>query len=327
MAHLCEIPHTPYYGTVDATPLWLVLVGRHATWSGETRLFDELRPQIDDALDWIEQYGNADGDGYVKYACKIEKGLANQGWKDSGDGIVNADGSLAEPPIALVEVQSYVYQAKIEVAALFRRVGEEQRASALEEQAERLRERFDRDFWVDDGYYALALQQGNRQAAVLSSNAGHALWSGIAQPERAGKIAERLLSDEMFNGWGVRTLTSAALRYNPIGYHLGTVWPHDNALIAAGFRRYGHDAEALQIITAMFEASTYFDGYRLPELFAGFERSRFGVPVPYPVACHPQAWSAGAALYLLQVCLGLHAQAFDHQLIIERPLLPPFVDW
>src|SRR5438874_11980280 len=182
MAHLGEIPHTPYYGTVDATPLWLVLVGKHATWSGETRLFDELRPQIEAALNWIEQYGNTDGDGYVKYACKIEKGLANQGWKDSGDGIVNADGSVAEPPIALVEVQGYVYQAKIEMAALFRRVGEEKRAFALEEQAERLRERFDRDFWVDEGYYALALQQDNHQAAVLSSKAGHALWYGIAQP-------------------------------------------------------------------------------------------------------------------------------------------------
>src|SRR5947208_7221770 len=216
MAHLGEIPHTPYYGTVDATPLWLVLVGRHATWSGETRLFDELRPQIEAALNWIEQYGNTNGDGYVKYACKIEKGLTNQGWKDSGDGIVNADGSLAQPPIALVEVQGYVYHAKIEMAALFRRVGEKERASALEKQAERLRERFDRDFWVDDGDYALALQQGNRQAAVLSSNTGHALWSGIAQPERAGKIAECLLSDEMFNGWGVRTLTSAALSYNPL---------------------------------------------------------------------------------------------------------------
>src|SRR5205823_6886165 len=191
------------------------LVGKHATWSGETRLFEELRPQIEAALNWIEQYGDTDGDGYVKYACKIEKGLANQGWKDSGDGIVNTDGSLAEPPIALVEVQGYVYQAKMEMAALFRRVGEEQRASTLEEQAERLRERFDRDFWVDVGYYALALQQHNRKAAVLSSNAGHALWSGIAHPERAGKIVEWLLSAEMFTGWRVRTLTSGALRYNP----------------------------------------------------------------------------------------------------------------
>ena len=326
MAHLGEIPHTPYYGTVDATPLWLVLVGKHAAWSGDTRLFDELRPQIEAALNWIEQYGNADGDGYVKYDCKIEKGLANQGWKDSGDGIVNADGSLAEPPIALVEVQGYVYQAKIEMAALFRRVGEEKRASALEEQAERLRGRFDRDFWVDDGYYALALQQDNRQAAVLSSNAGHALWSGIAQPERARKVAERLLSDEMFNGWGVRTLTSAALRYNPLGYHLGTVWPHDNSLIAAGFKRYGLEQEALKIMSGLIEAAVHFQSYRLPELFGGFAQQDYGIPVSYPVACQPQAWSAGAVPYLLTAVLGLEGDGFESRLRIVRPMLPENVN-
>src|SRR5437773_4733819 len=326
MAHLGEIPHTPYYGTVDATPLWLVLVGKHATWSGETRLFDELRPQIEAALNWIEQYGNTNGDGYVKYACKIEKGLANQGWKDSGDGIVNADGSLAQPPIALVEVQGYVYQAKIEMAALFRRVGEEQRASTLEEQAERLREHFDRDFWVEDGYYALALQQHNRQAAVLSSNAGHTLWSGIAQPERAGKIAECLLSEEMFNGWGVRTLTSAALCYNPLGYHLGTVWPHDNSLIAAGFKRYGFDHEALKIMSGLIEAAVHFQSHRLPELFGGFAQEDYGIPVSYPVACQPQAWSAGAVPYLLTTALGLEGDGFESKLRIVRPMLPENVN-
>jgi glycogen debranching enzyme len=326
MAHLGDIPHTPYYGTVDATPLWLVLVGRHATWAGETRLFEELQPQIEAALNWIEQYGDADRDGYVKYACKIEKGLSNQGWKDSGDGIVNADGSLAEPPIALVEVQGYVYQAKMEMAALFRRVGERERASTLEEQADRLRERFDRDFWVDDGYYALALQQQNRQAAVLSSNTGHALWSGIAQPERAGKIAERLLSDEMFNGWGVRTLTSSALRYNPLGYHLGTVWPHDNSLIAAGFKRYGLDREALQIMNGLIEAAVHFQSCRLPELFGGFAEQDYGIPVSYPVACQPQAWSAGAVPYLLTTVLGLEADGFESKLRIVRPILPENVN-
>jgi len=326
MAHLGEIPHTPYYGTVDATPLWLVLVGRHATWSGETRLFKELRPQIEAALNWIEQYGNVDGDGYIKYACTIEKGLANQGWKDSGDGIVNADGSLAEPPIAPVEVQGYVYQAKIEMAALFRRVGEEERASALEEQGERLREHFNRDFWVDAGYYALALQQHNRKAAVLSSNAGHALWSGIAQPERAGKIVEWLLSDEMFTGWGVRTLTSGALRYNPLGYHLGTVWPHDNSLIAAGFKRYGFDHEALKIMSGLIEAAVHFQSYRLPELFGGFAQQDYGIPVSYPVACQPQAWSAGAVPYLLTAALGLEGDGFESKLRIVRPMLPENVN-
>src|SRR5438552_3948121 len=326
MANLGEIPHTPYYGTVDATPLWLVLLGKHATWSDETRLFEELRPQIDAALNWIEQYGNADGDGYVKYDCKIEKGLANQGWKDSGDGIVNADGSLAEPPIALVEVQGYVYEAKIEMAKLFRRSGEVERAAELERSAQTLREHFDRDFWLPQGYYALALQDKNRPAEVLASNAGHALWSGIARPDRARATAEQLLTSEMFNGWGVRTLSSAALRYNPLGYHLGTVWPHDNSLIAAGFKRCGLDSEALQIVEGMLEAATEFEGHRLPELFGGFAREDYGVPVSYPVACQPQAWSAGAVPYLLTTALGLEPDGFNYQLRIKRPMLPQYVD-
>jgi glycogen debranching enzyme len=326
MARLGEIPHTPYYGTVDATPLWLVLVGKHSVWTGETRLFEELRPQIDAALNWMEQYGDFDRDGYVEYSCKTEKGLANQGWKDSGDGIVNADGSLAEPPIALVEVQGYVYEAKMEMAKLFRRCSEVERATELERSAQTLREQFDRDFWLPRGHYALALQDNNRPAEVLSSNAGHALWSGIARPDRARATAEQLLTPELFNGWGVRTLSSAALRYNPLGYHLGTVWPHDNSLIAAGFKRYGLDSEALQIVEGMLEAATEFEGHRLPELFGGFAREDYGVPVSYPVACQPQAWSAGAIPYLLTTGLGLEPDGFNYQLRIKRPMLPKYVD-
>jgi glycogen debranching enzyme len=326
MARLGEIPHTPYYGTVDATPLWLILVGKHSTWTGETRLFEELRPQIDAALNWMEQYGDVDRDGYVEYSCKIEKGLANQGWKDSGDGIVNADGSLAEPPIALVEVQGYAYEAKIQMAKLFRRCGEVERAAELERSAQTLCEQFDRDFWLPRGYYALALQDGNRPAEVLASNAGHALWSGIARPDRARATAEQLLTPEMFNGWGVRTLSSAALRYNPLGYHLGTVWPHDNSLIAAGFKRYGLDCEALQIVEGMLQAATEFEGHRLPELFGGFARDDYGMPVSYPVACQPQAWSAGAVPYLLTTGLGLEPDGFNYQLRIKRPMLPRYVD-
>jgi glycogen debranching enzyme len=325
MARLGEIPHTPYYGTVDATPLWLVLIGKHSAWTGETRLFEELRPQIDAALNWIQKYGDFDRDGYVEYACKIEKGLANQGWKDSGDGIVNADGSLAVPPIALVEVQGYVYEAKMEMAKLFRRCGEVERAAELEREAQKLREQFDRDFWLPQGYYALALQDGNRPAEVLSSNAGHALWSGIARPDRVRATAEQLLDAEMFNGWGVRTLSSAALRYNPLGYHLGTVWPHDNSLIAAGFKRYGLDDDALRIMNGMLQAAAEF-GHRLPELFGGFAREDYGVPVSYPVACHPQAWSAGAVPYLLTTGLGLEPDGFNYQLRIKRPMLPEYVD-
>lgn len=326
MAHLNEVPHTPYYGTIDATPLWLVLVARHAAWTGDLRVFNELRTHIEAALNWIEQYGDLNGDGYVEYECLTEKGLANQGWKDSGDAIVNVDGSLATPPIALVEVQGYVYEAKIEIAALYRRAGDRERARALESAAQRLRECFNRDFWVADGYYALALEAGKRQAAVLSSNAGQALWSGIADADRARQTADHLLSPEMFNDWGIRTLSTAASRYNPLGYHLGTVWPHDNSLIAAGFKRYGFDDAVLRILSGMTEAAVHFDEHRLPELFGGFSRDDYGVPVSYPVACQPQAWSAGAVPYLLTTTLGLQPEAFEARLKVVRPVLPENVN-
>ncbi len=321
MANLREVPHTPYYGTVDATPLWLMLVGQHAAWTGDLRVFRELRGHIEAALNWIERYGDSDADGYVDYECRIDKGLANQGWKDSADGIVNADGSLARAPIALVEVQGYVYRAKLEMAALFHRAGETERADQLENDARQLHKRFNQDFWVKDGYYALALQQGKSQAAVLSSNAGHALWTGIAESERARKTADHLLSREMFNGWGIRTLSAAAVRYNPLGYHLGTVWPHDNSLIGAGFKRYGLDAEALRILSGMIEAAVHFDAHRLPELFGGFAREDYGIPVSYPVACQPQAWAAGAVPYLLTSTLGLEPEAFERRLRVVRPVL------
>ena len=232
MAHLNEIPHTPYYGSVDATPLWLILVGRHAAWTGDLRVFNELRPNIEAALRWIDQFGDFDGDGYVEYQSTSEGGLINQGWKDSNGAIVNRDGSLAEPPIALVEVQSYVYRAKTEIAALFRMAGDQERAAALEKQAQSLRSGFNRDFWSDEGYYVLALGKGKRRAEVLSSNAGHALWCGIADPDKARATADALLGPEMFSGWGIRTLSSAAARYDPGAYHLGSIWPHDNSLIA-----------------------------------------------------------------------------------------------
>jgi glycogen debranching enzyme len=321
MARLREVPHTPYYGTIDATPLWLILVAEHAAWTGELRVFNELRWNVEAALNWIERYGDVDGDGYLEYECKIEKGLANQGWKDSDDGIVNADGSLAVPPIALAEVQGYVYRAKIAIAALYRRAGEAKRADQLEAQAAQLRERFNRDFWMDDGYYALALQQDKRPAAVLSSNAGQVLWSGIAEKERARRTADHLLSPEMFNGWGIRTLSAAARRYNPLGYHLGTVWPHDNSLIGAGFKRYGFDAEALQVLSGMIETAVHFDAHRLPELFGGFNSDDYGVPVSYPVACQPQAWAAGAVPYLLTSTLGLEPDGFEKRLRVVRPVL------
>jgi glycogen debranching enzyme len=254
--------------------------------------------------------------------------LSNQGWKDSGDAIVNQDGSLAQPPIWLVEVQCYVYLAKVALANLYDRAGESERATQLRDQAEGLRARFNRDFWVEERqFYALALQAQNRPADAVSSNPGQALWTGIIDPKNARPTADRVMSDGMFSGWGIRTLSSKEPRYNPIGYHLGTVWPHDNSLIAAGFRRYGFDLEACRVFTAIVEAAQHFEHYRLPEVFAGFERESYGVPVRYPVACHPQAWATGAVPYLIQAVLGLTPEAFERRLRIRHPVLPEFVHW
>lgn len=328
LAHLGEIPHTPYYGSVDATPLFLVLVGQHARWTGSLRLFHELRQNVELALRWIDDYGDLDGDGYVEYRSQSKKGLVNQGWKDSGDAIVNRDASLATPPIALVEVQGYVYWAKMEMADLYRRDGQPEMAHRLEGAAERLRERFHRDFWISRaGCYALALEADNRPANVISSNAGHALWTGIADQEKARSTMERLMRPDMFTGWGIRTLSADERRYNPIGYHLGTVWPHDNAIVAAGFRRYGFDQAALRLFTGILEASIHFPHSRLPEVFAGFSRSDYGSPVRYPVACHPQAWAAGSVPFLLQTALGLQPDAFQNRLNVVRPALPEIVPW
>jgi len=324
-ARMGEIPHTPYYGTVDATPLFLILLGRHAAWTGELDLFHELKENVERALEWMRAARNEDG--YIAYRSGSEKGLVNQGWKDSGDAIVNADGSLAEPPIALVEVQGYAYLAQRLVADLFRRSGDAGRAERLEREAAVLMARFNRDFWMEqEGTYALARQAGGRQAAVVSSNPGHALWAGIADREKARRTAERLMAPDMFSGWGVRTLSSREKRYNPIGYHLGTVWPHDNAILAAGLRRYGFDREALRIFSGIVRAVMDFEHYRLPELFAGFGEGEFPAPVRYPVACHPQAWAAGSIPYLLETLLGLVPEAFERRLRIVRPQLPDFVD-
>jgi glycogen debranching enzyme len=327
MAHLHEIPQTPYYGTVDATPLFLIVLGSHAQWTGRLDLFRELKPHVERALAWLDKYGDHHGTRYLAYRSSSEKGLVNQGWKDSGDAIVNADGSLARPPIALAEVQGYVYLAKMIIADLFRRTGEEERAQRLLDEAALLRKRFNHDFWMENQrFYALALQADQAPCRVITSNPGQALWSGIVDDEKAQFVVDRLLREDMFNGWGIRTSSSYERRYNPIGYHLGTVWPHDNSLIAAGFRRYGYATEACRILTSVLEAALHFRNCRLPEVFAGFSREEYAVPVHYPVACHPQAWAAGAVPYLLETCLGLHPEAFDARLRITRPILPDFVN-
>jgi len=332
LANLKVIPQTPFYGTVDATPLFLMLVAKHAVWTGSLELFRELRPHIDLALQWLDKYGERQATGYVSYESRTNKhrthkGMVNKGWKDSGNGIVNEDGSLAQPPIALVEVQGYAYAAKLGMANLFERTGEHAKAKRLQQQAQRLRERFNRDFWMESkGCYALALQKDGRLASVVSSNPGHALWTGIADNDKAQRTIDRLMADDMFSGWGVRTLSEKERAYNPIGYHLGTVWPHDNSILAAGFRRYGRDQEALRIFQGLFDAAFHFHGHLLPEVFCGFSRQEYEIPVSYPVACHPQAWAAGTLPFLLATLLGLEPDAFSKRLRIVRPLLPQGLD-
>ncbi len=322
-----EIPHTPFFGTVDATPLFLLLLGRFSDWTGDLTLFHELQGAIELALTWIADSADISGNGYVEYQCKSDKGLVNQGWKDSGDAIVCADGSLATPPIALVEVQGYVFAAKHAIADLYDRAADSGRAKQLRREANALKARFNRDFWCEEqGTFALALEAHAQQVAVVSSNPGHALWTGIADEDKAHRSVARLMKEDMFSGWGVRTLSTGERRYNPVGYHLGTVWPHDNALLAAGFRRHHEDEAALEIFTAISEAAMHFRHHRLPEALAGFGREDFQVPVHYPVACHPQAWAAGAVPFLLTTCLGLEPDAFNNRLQIVRPRLPQFVD-
>jgi glycogen debranching enzyme len=325
-ARLGLVPHARYFGTVDATPLFLVLLGHHAAWTGDLSLFRELRPAVDLALRWMDTYADRSGSGWLEYGGGAGQRLTNEGWKDSGDAIVTAEGGLATPPIALVEVQAYAWQARTMMAALFRRDGDAARAEALEREAAELRDRFERAFWMEGaGCYALALEAGGTPCRVVSSNPGHALWTGIASREHAGAVAARLMAPDMFSGWGIRTLSALERRYNPISYHLGTVWPHDNAMIAAGFRRYGLDGPAVRILASLVEAANGFPHQRLPELFAGFERGDFSAPVSYPVACHPQAWAAGSVPYLVQVLLGLEPEGFERRLRVVRPALPAFV--
>jgi glycogen debranching enzyme len=327
MANLNAIPHTPFYGTVDATPLFLMLVAEHAAWTGSLNLFDELRVPIERALSWMDTYGDRHGEAYLTYTSRSKDKLVNQGWKDSGDAIVTADGKIAVPPLALVEVQGYGYAAKLGIAGLFKRAGDRDRADRLIREARRLRERFNRDFWMEDeGCYALALQADGGQAAVVSSNPGQALWTGIVDQDKAERTIKRLMAEDMFSGWGVRTLSSMARAYNPIGYHLGTVWPHDNSIIAAGCRRYGQDSEALRIFLGLFDAAYHFHAHQLPELFCGFGRAQYEIPINYPVACHPQAWASGSFPFLLTTLLGLTPEAFEKRLRIIRPLLPEFLD-
>jgi glycogen debranching enzyme len=316
-------PLARYYGTVDATPLFLCLLADHADWSGDLALFRELRSGVDAALRWIDCHGDHDGDGLLDYAAADPEGLRNQGWKDSNDGVVDARGEPLEPPIALVEVQGYAVRAKRRLAALFARDGDPERAHALEDEADELQAMLER-FWLEDRRcYAMAIDRDGQPSGALASNQGHLLWAGaVPAGARAHAVRDALMGDALNSGWGIRTLGRGEAGFNPVGYHLGSVWPHDTAMIAVGLRRYGYDAEFTALFEALLEAASHADGYRLPELFAGFPRTEFEVPVPYPVACRPQAWAAGAIPSLLAEALGLRADGLAGRLVIARPTLP-----
>lgn len=327
MANLGEVPFKRYYGTIDATPLFLLLAGRYFERTGDVTTIDTIWPNIVAALRWIDDYGDRDGDGFVEYLRETDSGLANQGWKDSHDAIFHQDGSAAAGSIALCEVQAYVYAAKRAVAALAVRRGERDLAVKLEREAESLRERFEEAFWCPDiGTYALALDGDKKRCRVRSSNAGHALFAGIVDPVRARRTANTLLDRDSFSGWGVRTIAQREARYNPIAYHNGSVWPHDNAIIALGLARYGFKQEAARLLEGLFSTATHFDLRRLPELFCGFMRRPHGGPTAYPVACIPQAWAAAAPFALLSACLGLEIHHERQELRLKDPVLPDFLD-
>jgi glycogen debranching enzyme len=327
MAALREVPFGLYYGSVDSTPLFVLLLGLYAERTGDYDFVRSLWPHVEAALGWIDGPGDPDRDGFVEYHRATNKGLVNQGWKDSVDAVFHADGSLAEGPIALAEVQGYVYAAKRAAADCAAFIGREEQARALNEQAQQLAEQFNRRFWCDDiGTYALALDGGKHPCRVRSSNAGQLLFTGIVPPERARQIADQLLEPRFFSGWGIRTIARGEARYNPMSYHNGTIWPHDNALIALGFARYGFARHVNQVFRSLFEAASYMELRRLPELFCGFQRGRNRGPTFYPVACSPQAWASAAPFLLLQASLGITFEPGRKAIRLRDPMLPDFLD-
>lgn len=322
LTKLHKLPYNPYYGTIDTTILWIVTLAEAYSWNANQSMLDECRTALEKALKWIDEYGDLDKDGFVEFLTRSTHGLRNQGWKDSGDSMVYPNGKLVEPPIALCEVQGYVYDAWQKAALIYEVWGEFDRASKLRQKATQLYERFNERFWMEkEGFYCLGLDNNKQQIQSITSNPGHLLWSGIIPKERAPHIVERLFQPDMWCGWGIRTLSSQNSAYNPISYQRGSVWPHDNSIIAAGLKRYGYQNEANRIAEGIFDAASYFEGGRMPELFAGIERRDNNFPVPYPGANVPQAWAAGSILLLARTILGLEANAPQKQLKVQ-PSLP-----
>ena len=328
LAHFRKIPHTPYYGTADATILYLILLHETWLWRGDDSLLREYRDVALRCLDWIDQYGDRDGDGFQEYQTRSPQGYENMGWKDAADAVVYPDGSQVKSPKALCELQGYVFDAWLRMAEVFEALGEPERAATLRQKAAGLRLRFEERFWSEEiGSYAYALDEGKRQVKTIASNAGHCLWSGIANQDHAARVVERLVQPDMWSGWGIRTLSARNPAYNPFSYQLGSVWPHDNGIIALGFSRYGFAAEAARVARDLSEAASRFVSYRLPELYAGVERQPSAMatfPVQYLGANVPQAWAAGSVFHLLRALLGLHANAPRHQLSIY-PQLPAWL--
>jgi len=310
-----EVPHSPYYGTIDATALFVVLL--HETWkqTGDDALLADLMPNVEAALEWLDEYGDADDDGFLEYPTEGHDGLTHRAWKDSGDGIVHPDGSHPTGPLAVAEVQGYHYDALTRAAELYHHRDNATMAADLERKASALADRFDEEFWLpEESYYAVALDGNNEPIPSVTSNPGHCLWSGIVPEERAEPMVERLLSDDLFSGWGIRTLSSSHDAYNPQSYHLGSVWPHDNSLVALGMINYGYHEAAETVTDGLLEAAVKRGTDRLPELFAGFSRETSSVPIEYGVACEPQAWAAGAPI----ACVGALEGAYSHSHLRER---------
>ena len=327
MTRAGEVPFGPYYGSADATPLWLVLLSETYNWTADEQLARDLLPHAYRALEWIDRHGDLDGDGFVEYARRSPRGLANQGWKDSWDAIMHRDGEVARAPIALCEIQGYVYEAKYRMASLMRAFGDPALADKLKKEAAEMAKRFDKAFWMPArGFYAMALDRDKRQCQVVSYNPGHLLFTRMLPLERARLVTQRFMRPDMFSGWGLRTISREERIFNPLSYHRGSVWPHDNSIAAHGMALYEFRQPANQVFSALFQAALNFRDYRLPELFCGIERREHDEPVHYPVSCSPQAWASGAVFLLLSSVLGIRPSAHRRELNIVNPTLPDFLD-
>ena len=321
LANTDQVPFNPYYGSIDSTPLFLVLLVEYCQWTGDLNLFKTLERQVEDALHWINQFGDLDSDGFVEYHQESAKGIANQGWKDSGDSIVHRNGDYAKTPIALSEVQGYVYQAKMGIANLYKQTGCTEKSAELKNQANELKRLFEKAFWMDDeAFFAIALDKDKKQVGTITSNPGHLLLSGILGTDHAKAVTEKLISPKMFSGYGIRTMGEGETGYNPMSYHDGSVWPHDNSLIFLGMSRSGYQKEAAQVIDGLIEASKGFEYDRLPELYCGYEKT-VGHPIPYPVACSPQAWAAGTPFLMIQALLGWKVDSLEKKIFIQPHFL------